>query len=61
MMALRDLLLEQRDYWSAGAVQKELLECRRQDLGAGHPDTLETRADLAAILLRTEISSDQEA
>jgi hypothetical protein len=49
--ALRDLFVAHRDYERAGAVQKELLECQVQRLGVDHPETLATRAGLAAILL----------
>jgi hypothetical protein len=51
MATLRDLLIAQRDYEQAGAVQGELLECQIQRLGNDHSETLVTRAYLEAILL----------
>lgn len=50
--ALRDVLVEQRDYERAGAVQRELLQCQVERLGGEHPDTLATRGELAMILLQ---------
>jgi eukaryotic-like serine/threonine-protein kinase len=50
--ALRDLLVAQRDYERAAAVQHELLECQVQRLGSDHPETLAARDDLAMILLK---------
>jgi hypothetical protein len=55
--ALRDLFIAQRDYEQAGALQSELLECQSQRVGDDHPDTLETRANLASLLLQ-QVSSD---
>jgi len=50
--ALRDLFIQQSDYQKAGAVQKELWQCQIERLGAEHPETLATRANLASILLK---------
>ena len=58
---LRDLFVAQRDYERAGAVQKELLECQVERLGGDHPETLATRAGLAAILLETACDANREA
>jgi len=55
--ALRDVVVAQRDYERAAAVEKELLECQIARLGSDHPDTLATRADLSMILLE-KISGD---
>jgi hypothetical protein len=61
MTALRDLLIEQHEYEGAGAVQRELLECRVQRLGEDHPETLATRAHLVAILLTAGNPPHREA
>jgi hypothetical protein len=50
--SLRDLLVQESDYEEAGVVQMELLECQMRRWGPEHPETLATRADLAAILLQ---------
>ena len=55
--ALRDVVVAQRDFERAAAVEKELLECQIARLGSDHPDTLATRADLSMILLE-KISGD---
>jgi non-specific serine/threonine protein kinase/serine/threonine-protein kinase len=57
MAALRDLFAEQSDYRRAAAVQKELLDCQLRKLGSDHPDTLQTRAGLAAMLLDGGVQS----
>jgi hypothetical protein len=49
---LKDILLAQRDYNGAVAVEKELLDCQTERLGSDHPDTVATRADSATILLK---------
>jgi len=49
--ALRTLLIAQQEYGRAALVHKELLECQIQRLGGNHPETLATRASLAAFLL----------
>jgi hypothetical protein len=54
---LRDVLVAQRDYERAAMVLNELLQCQVQLLGDDHPETLETRANLALILLE-QVSSD---
>lgn len=48
---LRDLLVAQRDYERAGAVQRKLLDCQIQRLGSEHPGTRAARTTLAMILL----------
>jgi eukaryotic-like serine/threonine-protein kinase len=48
---LKEILLAQRDYEAAVAVEKELLDCQTERLGSDHPATLATRADLATMLL----------
>jgi hypothetical protein len=57
IVTLKDILLAQRDYDRAAAVEKELLDCQTELLGSDHPDTLATRADLATILLE-KVASD---
>jgi len=54
---LRDIFINQCDYEKAGALQKELVECRSPRLSAAHLDTLAARADLAAMLLKTAASA----
>jgi hypothetical protein len=49
--ALRDLLIAQRDYERAAAVQRELLEYLVRRLGTDHSETLAARAELGKILL----------
>jgi hypothetical protein len=48
---LRDLCLEECEMERAGALQRELLDCKMLRWGAGHPETLAARADLATILM----------
>jgi hypothetical protein len=57
MTALREVLIAQRDYERAGAVQREFLECQIQRVGSDHPETLAARAMLANILLE-EVTCD---
>jgi Tetratricopeptide repeat len=47
---LKDVLLAQREYDRAVALEKELLECQTERLGCDHPETLATKADLGTIL-----------
>jgi hypothetical protein len=56
--ALRDLSVAQRDYESAGAAQREILECQIRRLGCDHSETLAARACLATILLDS-VTCDQ--
>lgn len=51
LTALRELLIQQREYEKAGAIQRELLECSAERFGADHPETLAARSELATILL----------
>jgi Tetratricopeptide repeat len=53
--ALRDLFFAQRDYTRAASAQKNILESQIRRLGATHPETLATRADLVAILMETAV------
>jgi hypothetical protein len=57
--ALRDLLINQRDYENAATFQKELLECQMARLGPDHPETLTARATLSGILLAAPIAAAQ--
>jgi Tetratricopeptide repeat len=50
IVTLKDVLLAQREYDRAVALEKELLECQTERLGSDHPETLATKADLATIL-----------
>ena len=50
--ALRDVLVAQREYKRAAALQQELLDRQIQSLGKDHPDTHASRAELAGILLQ---------
>jgi hypothetical protein len=49
--ALRDLCAAQHDHARAASVQRELLDCQVLKLGSDHPETVRTRAMLAAMLL----------
>jgi hypothetical protein len=49
--ALRDLLVAQREYTQAAAVQTELLECQTIRLGGDHPETRASRAHLSRLML----------
>jgi Tetratricopeptide repeat len=51
LAALRDLFVDQRDYEKAGAVQRKVLDCQVERLGAEHPDAVTARTFLARILI----------
>jgi hypothetical protein len=53
LAALRDLFLRQGETENASAIQKEILQCQIQRLGATHPRALEAKAELTAMLLKT--------
>jgi hypothetical protein len=53
LTALRDLFVRQGETENASAIQKEILQCQIQRLGATHPGALEAKAELAAMLLKT--------
>ena len=62
LATLRDLLLDQRDYERAGAIQAEILDCQIQRLGGDHPDTRATRERLVMMLMeRVRCDSDRPA
>jgi hypothetical protein len=50
LAALRDLLVDQRDYDRAASIQRELLECLILRLGSDHPETVRARAAHRAML-----------
>lgn len=48
---LGELLVQQRAYKEAKAVQREIVECRAERLGPNHPETAVVRSELAKMLL----------
>jgi len=60
LTALGDLLLSTRDFDRAASAQSELLRCQILRLGSDHPQTVATRASLAAILLESNGGSVRE-
>jgi len=60
LITLRDLLVEQRGYERAAAVQNEILDCQTRLIGPNHPETLATRANLATILMEVPFESTRE-
>ncbi len=55
--ALGELLFEQRDFAAACLIQREVLACRIESGGAGHPDTAAAERDLAGTLLQLALSA----
>ena len=53
---LRDLLSDMREYESAIAVQRELIECRLQSEGPNDPGVRSEKAGLAGMLLQNRAS-----
>jgi hypothetical protein len=51
LAALVELLCERGESAAAGSIQKELVECLRQQLGSDHSKTVAARERLAQILL----------
>jgi hypothetical protein len=52
LTALRDLLVYQDELSRASAVQREIVECETERLGADHPSVHDARNALAEIMLK---------
>lgn len=57
VVALEELLVEEGEYESATALQKELIECAAERFGAAHPETLAIRNRFVASLLNRQVTS----
>ena len=56
-VALLELLVEQREYENAMALQNELIDCVVERFGAAHPETLAIRNRFVALLWEQPVTS----
>ncbi len=59
LSTLGEIMFEQRHLEQAGAILREVLECRVRHAGANHPSSLAAKGDLATVLL--DLGQNEEA